>query len=190
VQSHAAQRLGRPSRLLRPTLSFAMTDKLNEAGSEGRASGPSNVVDAAHPRRGGKRRMPEQRPSSPLRWPTKPSDRYVTFRNWHAIAAQIIKRAGGQLDALGGFHAFINMQTGQLWPKNADLVPFAGGCCEKTVQRQITFYRRVGVITTRIVHRGRNKGTDRYISLAYPTDHDGDLMLPDDVSEKDQNCPG
>jgi hypothetical protein len=123
----------------------------------------------------GRRRRIESRPALPLIWPTTTKARYDLFDAWHKIAMREARTNGVGRDFLAVARIVMRWTRGEIIDSNAELAERAGGCCLKTIQREIKQHERLGTI---IIQGGAKRRSDggmirtRTIRLSIPADLD------------------
>ena len=123
----------------------------------------------------GKRRQIECRPSRPLRWPTKPKDRYDLFDAWHKIAMREARTNGVGRDFLAVAKIVMRWNRGEIIDSSAELAERAGGCHPETIKREIAQHQRLGTIIIQGSAKRRSDGgmiRTRTIRLSIPADLD------------------
>jgi hypothetical protein len=95
---------------------------------------------------------------------------YQAFDDWFDIAAQIIHREGAGFRLLALYKLVINWKRGNIWHSDAELAKRAGRCSEKSISRDVTLHKRLGII--QVAHGARNvsgqKVKTRTIGLSVP----------------------
>lgn len=111
-------------------------------------------------------------PSESVRWywPMERNAQYQAFDDWFDIAAQIIHHDGAGFRLLALYKLVINWKRGNIWQSDAELARRAGRCSEKSISRDVTLHKRLGII--QVAHGARNvngqKVKTRTIGLSVP----------------------
>ena len=105
-------------------------------------------------------------------WPGSPSVRDAMFRDWAYTAKQILNRNGGSFRLLTAMHELFEWETGEVTASDADLAIEAGRCSEKTISREVSHYRGLGIVVTQQGWKwnGSKNVPARIIQLAMPID--------------------
>lgn len=142
----------------------------------------------------GNRRDVSQTNARPVRWPkNNNTEARRQFDVWHEVSMQILHRNGndgGPFRTIGVFYKFVNWKTGTLWPLDITLAAQAGDCSEKTVSRDISSYRKLGIILVqKNVFIPSLKQKRRLITLAYPEPFPSGICIADDDDQLDTGGP-
>lgn len=122
----------------------------------------------------------KKRDGSPaIRYPNKWGDsiqqRCSQFSTWKDVALQVIQREKGSFRLIAIFSDVFDPIMGECLWTNEQLARRAGRCTEKTIQREITALRDMGLIRleTTWIEKAGKKVKGRRITLAMPIDLNG-----------------
>ncbi len=141
------------------------------------------IAEAASPDWSGKRRSFPAVPSELWRYPhnTVRLAQYKSFEAWQFIAMQILHGAGASFRCMVVFREVFNWKTGAIDNPYSSIARRGGKCSEKTVQRELDAYERLGII--QVEHGWRREGDirkkTRTIRLAIPAEPPKDLDISD-----------
>lgn len=144
----------------------------------------SNVVPFRKQAFTGKRRQVERCCTArTLGWPTTPKERFDLFDTWHCVAMQYARLNRVGLHFLAVAKIVMLWKRGTIAVSDKHLAQIAGGCSDKTIEREIGMLAKLGLITRK---GGACRHSDgirtirtRSIRLAFPAEIDPRVTLPD-----------
>lgn len=105
----------------------------------------------------------------PRVWPIDPHERAKEFDFWHGIAMQILSKNNVSFRLLATISAMLARQFGEVYETDKEIAEMAGPCSTKTISRDLSDYRRIGILGTEYGLRDRNgkmvKGRTIYMSI-------------------------
>ncbi|RWD23052.1 hypothetical protein [Mesorhizobium sp.] len=159
-----------------------MTGRLSQTANS--AFDPSiGEVVADRPEWTGKRKAVDRKARRHWQYPINGTrkDQYASFDAWHPIAMQVLHQESSSFRCIAVFRSVFNWASGTIEVSYATFARRGGCCSEKTIERELGIYERLGII---IVERGwRRSGEVRFrtrtIRLALPETMPSNVEISD-----------
>lgn len=105
-------------------------------------------------------------------WPKTDEARQKQFKAWRDIAMQILNANKASFRLMCVYGDAMNWENGEVWDSDEELAHAAGRCGKKTISREVSLHRKLGIIL--IEHGWRDKFgkkiRTRKIKMAVPKD--------------------
>lgn len=168
-----------------------MRAAVKRAGAAPAAFVPATETIGGAPR-SGSRRSASRKAGIPLRWPTTMSERRKAVQLWRRISMILLHQGGKVMRLPAILPDAVIWKDGEIWASNWKLSIDAGGCAEKTIQREIEWFRQSGLLVVSYGWRRNQSGhlcKTRLMKLAIPDGYDGPIPSLDEPDQADTRGP-
>ncbi|WP_442577973.1 hypothetical protein ACSBOB_20735 [Mesorhizobium sp. ASY16-5R] len=123
-------------------------------------------------------------------WPASPEDRHAALTGWTCVAMRILTERRYSFRIVPVVLHFVNRKSGSLWPTNATMAQFAGGCSVDTITRDIAAFAVFGLLEIEMAALPGKPFKQRIMWLTTPVPSATDTDIGDDlVSAMDADGP-
>lgn len=150
------------------------------------------ATEAKEAPRSGRRRVPLSSVCLPLLWPTTMSERRKSVRLWRRIAMIMLQDSDKVMRLPAIVPDVLIWTDGEIWASNWKLSLEAGGCAEKTMQREIEWFRLRGLLQVTYGWKRNKSGhlsKTRLMKLGIPSDYTGQIPDLDEPDQADTRGP-